>query len=142
MQYQVYEEGPITVVSFRGRMTGGPAADEFRVVHRKLIGKGRRLFLFDLSRVKYVTSCGAGVIIGAHTRATEQGGRLKLVVDTERVRNLLHLIQLYRVMEIHETLEEALASFVNDLRAGREGAQCGRDAASSPGRSSVVSTER
>ncbi len=132
MHYRAHEEGPITVISFGGNMTGGPDADTFRAFHRKLMGEGRKLFIFDLSGVKYVSSCGAGMIIGAHTRLSEEGGVLKLVVNTERVRNLLHLIQLYRVMKIHDTLEETLASFTNDLRMrSREGNDRPADSAGS-----------
>lgn len=111
MKYKARKEGSLTVVEIEGNMVGGPAADEFRIFIMDLIEDGARSMIFDLSKVRYVASPGAGMIIGTYTTLKNRGGELKLVVSTERVKNLVNLIQLYRIMEVYETLEEAIASF-------------------------------
>ena len=44
----------------------------------------------------------------ARTSILNLNRTLKLVVDTERVRHLFDLLRLFRVLDIHETPEEAL----------------------------------
>jgi len=130
MHYQAHQEGPITVVTIQGNMTGGPVADEFRLFISGLIEERKRLFVFDLSEVNYVASPGAGMILGAHTSLSKRDGVLKVVVKAQRVKNLLNLIQLYRILEIHESMEEALASFAQDQRVKREAGKSVPDAPS------------
>ena len=111
MKYQARQEGSLTIVEIQGNMVGGPSADEFRQYMVELIEGGARKIILDLSRVRYVASPGAGMIIGTHTTLKNRGGVLKLVVATERVKNLVNLIQLYRILEVYETVEEAIVSF-------------------------------
>lgn len=119
MKYQVRQEGSLSIVEIEGNMVGGPQADEFRQFVSDLIDGGARRVIFDLSRVRYVASPGAGMIIGTYTSLKHRGGVLKLVVATERVRNLVNLIQLYRILDVYETLEEAVASFEEQGEEGR-----------------------
>jgi len=111
MKYQSRQEGSLTIVEIEGNMVGGPAADAFREFISELIEGGARRMIFDLSRVRYVASPGAGMIIATYTTLAKKGGTLRLVINTERVKNLIHLIQLYRILEIYETLQEAIDSF-------------------------------
>lgn len=110
MKYRARKEGSITIVTFTGNMTGGPICDEFRQYMETLIEEGARHVIFDLAGVPYVASAGAGLMVAAFTSLKSRGGDLRLVVATDRVKNLFNLIQLHRIMKVYETLAEAIAS--------------------------------
>jgi anti-sigma B factor antagonist len=115
MTWQIHKEAPLAVVEIDGAMGGGPHADSFRSDILALADEGWVNVILDLSKVRYVYSPGIGMILGAYTSLRNRGGEMKLVVNTERVRNLLHLIQLYKVLDIPESREEARTRFLQYL---------------------------
>jgi len=116
MSWHARQESPLSIVEIEGPMGGGPHADTFRQDVLRLAEEGWVNAIFDLSKVRYVYSPGVGMILGAYTSLRNRGGDLKLVVNTERIRNLFHLIQLYKVLDIHEDLESARARFMEELK--------------------------
>ena len=128
MKYKARKEGPITIVTITGNMVGGAICDEFRQYMESLVEEGARHVIFDLTDVHYVASAGAGLIVAAFTSLKNRGGDLRLVVATERVRNLLHLIRLYRMMKVYETLAEAIASCKESVKAEEAPAEATHEA--------------
>lgn len=109
MKIHTHRERGAHVIEIRGNMVGGPEnSDRFHSTVKEILAEGPPAVVLDLTDCAYVQSPGVGMIMRAYTSIGTAGGSLKLVVDTERVRNLFNLIQLYRVLEIHETRESAL----------------------------------
>ncbi len=67
--------------------------------------------VFDLSRVSFVDSSGFGVLIVASNRARQLGGSVVLVNPPEMVRKILAGTQLQQTFRVHDTIEDALATF-------------------------------
>src|SRR5258708_22924781 len=99
--------GGIAVVDVSGRITLGEGSSSVRDVLRDLIGKGEKKILLNLSEVSYIDSSGIGELVSGYTTISNQGGTLKLVGLTKRVKDLLQITKLYTVFDVHE--EEAHA---------------------------------
>lgn len=68
---------------------------------------GAERLVIDLRQLSFLDSSGLRVLIAAHARADELGGRVSLVAGPGPVRQLLDLVQVGQVVEV---LEEPPAS--------------------------------
>jgi anti-sigma B factor antagonist len=71
------------------------------------VDKGSRHLLVDLSHLEFLDSTGLGVLIGAHRRATERDGSLRLVVQDGPISRLLNITGLIAVFAVYHSLEDA-----------------------------------
>ncbi len=71
--------------------------------------KGSRHLLVDLSQLEFLDSTGLGVLIGAHRRAAERGGSLRLVVQDGSISRLLNITGLIAVFAVYHSLDDAKA---------------------------------
>jgi anti-sigma B factor antagonist len=69
--------------------------------------KGKRDLIVDLTRLEFLDSTGLGALIGAHRRATEHGGSLRLIVANGPIARLLNITGLIRVFSVYRSLEDA-----------------------------------
>jgi len=102
----------VTVVDAVGRITLGEGSSALRDTIRELVGKGQKKVLLNLAEVSYIDSSGIGELVSGFTTVTNQGGQLKLLGLTKRVRDLLQITKLYTVFDVHETEASAVRSFV------------------------------
>ena len=103
--------GDVTVIDAVGRITLGEGASSFRDTIRDLVAKGDRKILLNLAEVTYIDSSGIGELVAGFTTVTNQGGRLKLLSLTKRIKDLLQITKLYTVFEVFEDEAEAVRSF-------------------------------
>lgn len=61
--------------------------------------------------MSYIDSSGIGELVSGFTTVTNQGGRLKLIGLTKRVKDLLQITKLYTVFEVYDDEAEAVRSF-------------------------------
>jgi len=103
--------GDVTVVDAAGRITLGDGASTFRDTIRDLAGGGRKKLLLNLAEVSYIDSSGIGEMVSGFTTVTNQGGQVKLLNLTKRVKDLLQITKLYTVFEVFEDETAAVRSF-------------------------------
>jgi len=103
--------GDVTVVDAAGRITLGDGATIFRDTIRDLAAAGHRKLLLNLAEVSYIDSSGIGEMVSGFTTVTNQGGQVKLLNLTKRVKDLLQITKLYTVFEVHEDEAAAVRSF-------------------------------
>ena len=101
----------ISVVDVSGRITLGEGSSSVRDVLRDLIGQGEKKILLNLSEVSYIDSSGIGELVSGYTTISNQGGTLKLVGLTKRVKDLLQITKLYTVFDVHEEEAHGIRSF-------------------------------
>jgi anti-sigma B factor antagonist len=94
-----------------GRITLGEGASTFRDTLREMTRKGEKKLLLNLEDVSYIDSSGIGELVSGFTSVTNQGGQLKLLKLTKRVKDLLQITKLYTVFEVFEDEAEAVRSF-------------------------------
>jgi anti-sigma B factor antagonist len=103
--------GDVTVIDAAGRITLGEGSSIFRDTIRDLTGKAHKKLLLNLGEVSYIDSSGIGELVSAFTTVTNQGGVLKLLNLTKRVKDLLQITKLYTVFEVHDDEAAAVRSF-------------------------------
>jgi anti-sigma B factor antagonist len=103
--------GEVTVVDASGRITLGDGASTFRDTVRELVGAGNKKLLINMAEVSYIDSSGIGELVSGFTTVTGQGGQMKLLKLTNRVKDLLQITKLYTVFEVSDDEAAAVASF-------------------------------
>jgi anti-sigma B factor antagonist len=78
---------------------------------RSLIQQEHKKVLLNLGDVSYVDSAGLGEIVQSYATVNKNGGKLKLLNVTKRIKDLLSITKLLTVFECHDTEDEALKSF-------------------------------
>ena len=105
--------GDVTVVDAVGRITLGDGASTFRDTVRYLAAGGKKKLLLNLAEVSYIDSSGLGMLVANYATVTNQGGHLRLVNVTSRVKDLLLITKLYTVFEVFDNETEAIRSFLD-----------------------------
>lgn len=103
--------GDVTVVDAVGRITLGEGASAFRDKIRELASSGHKKMLLNLAEVSYIDSSGIGEMVSGFTTVTNQGGQVKLLNLTKRVKDLLQITKLYTVFDVFDDEAAAVRSF-------------------------------
>jgi anti-sigma B factor antagonist len=103
--------GGVTIVDLSGRIVLGEGSAGIRDLVRNLIKEGSKKILLNLRDVDYIDSSGLGELVNAFTIMRSQGGELKLLNLTKRVRALLQITKLLTVFDITDDEASSLKSF-------------------------------
>jgi anti-sigma B factor antagonist len=104
--------GDVTIVEITGDITlskGGDVMIKDKV--NSLLQQGNRKLLLDLGNVSYVDSAGLGQLVQVYATTSHNGGSLKLLRVTKRLKDLLVLTKLLTVFESFDDEKDAVASF-------------------------------
>ena len=113
MQLEIKERsiGDVVVLDLQGRITIGEGSVQLRDAVGRLLAAGRQRIVLNLEGVTYVDSSGIGELVSRYTTTKNQGGQLKLLKLTKKIKDLLMITKLLTVFEIYEDEEAALSSF-------------------------------
>ncbi len=103
--------GGVSILDLSGKIVLGEGDVQVKERIKDLLGDGQRRILLNLAEVNYIDSAGLGTLIGSYTTAKRDGGSLKLVNLTKRIKDLLAITKLITVFETFDSEAEALASF-------------------------------
>jgi len=101
----------VVVVDLNGKLTIGEGDEVLREKINSLMQQGHTNLLLNLGEVPYVDSAGLGEIVRTFTTVKHQGGTLKLVNLTKRIKDLLTITKLLAVFDTYESEAEAVGSF-------------------------------
>jgi len=104
-------EGGVTIVDLSGRIVLGEGSTGLRDLVRNLVSEGIKKILLNLRNVDYIDSSGLGELVSAFTSMRSQGGELKLLNLTKRVRALLQITKLLTVFDITDNEATSVKSF-------------------------------
>jgi anti-sigma B factor antagonist len=112
MQISQRTVGDVVIVEISGKITLGEGGDAIlKDKMRSLIQQGHKKLLLNLGEVSYVDSAGLGEIVQAYATVNKDGGKLKLLNITKRIKDLLSITKLLTVFDTFDTEAEAIASF-------------------------------
>ena len=111
MQIEERPTGDVMVLDLKGKLTIGDGDELLKDKINSLIQQGHKKLVMNLAGVPYVDSAGLGEIVRTYTTASKQGGSLKLLNLTKRIKDLLTITKLLAVFDVFETEQEALKSF-------------------------------
>lgn len=101
----------VVVLDLTGRITIGEGTLLIRARIQSLLGQGDLKFLLNLADVDYIDSSGLGEMVSTFTTVHNQGGALKLLGLTNRVRDLMQITKLLTVFDVYDDEAEAMKSF-------------------------------
>jgi anti-sigma B factor antagonist len=102
--------GDVMIVHCQGRIVYRDEAAAFSRLVTEII-ENRGKVVLDLGGVSSIDSAGIGELAFLYTWARSQNADLKCANPSPLVRQLLDLTNLDSVLEIHPSLDEALAAF-------------------------------
>lgn len=105
------QSGDVTILDLSGSIRMGEGCISLRNSLRGLAEGGNKKILLNLASVKNVDSSGIGELIANYTSLTRDGGQLKLLNLTEKIRDLLVITKLLTVFDAYESEQEGLESF-------------------------------
>ena len=105
------DAGTVTILECVGRLTAGEGMDALNDGVQALLAKGRILLLLELSQVHSINSQDISVLVRSSISAGRQGGKLKLLRLSPRVRQVLGITRLLNVLEAFDDEAVAIASF-------------------------------
>jgi anti-sigma B factor antagonist len=105
------QAGDVTILDCSGSIRMGDGAVSLRNIIRGLNEQGSKRILLNLSEVKNVDSSGIGELIANYTTLSRDGGQLKLLKLTDKIRDLLVITKLLTVFDAFDDEAEALNSF-------------------------------
>ena len=111
MKIKTRQVDGISIMDCSGRITLGEGSVQLRDAVRDLLAKGSKQILLNLGDVTYIDSSGIGELVSGFTTVTNQGGSLKLLGLTKRVKDLLQITKLYTVFDVKDDEFTAVKSF-------------------------------
>jgi anti-sigma B factor antagonist len=112
MSIEERTSGNVTVLDVAGRMTIETVGDMPLLARvRRLLKGGRTHVVLNLAGVPYVDTTGIADLVEAYVATRRQGGSLKLLQLTPRVRAVLTMTRLLTILEVYEAEADAVASF-------------------------------
>ena len=111
MKFTTSEKYNAAVIAFKGKLMGGPEAQEFHDTLKNYLDAGKKNIIVDMSDVKFVNSSGLGNIVRGFSTVKDAGGLMKLSGVTDKIDGLLSITKLNSVFEQYPTVEEAANSF-------------------------------
>ena len=103
--------GGVTIVDLRGRIVLGESSTGLRDLIQNLVVEGINKILLNFCDVDYIDSSGLGELVSAFTSIRSQGGELKLLNLSKRVRSLLQITRLLTVFDVTDNEATSIKSF-------------------------------
>lgn len=105
------QAGDVTVLDMNGKIRMGEGSSVLREAIRKLVSDGKKKILLNLGGVGNIDSSGIGELIANYTTVSKDGGQVKLLNLTGKVKDLLVITKLLTVFDVYEAEADALSSF-------------------------------
>ena len=109
LQISTRESGDVTILDLRGRATIGVDSDLLIGHLDKLVATGVLKLLLNFADVTQLDSSGISAIVGTSVSLRRQGGSLKLLCPSGRVRAVLRVVRL----------PEIIPTFEDETRSGQ-----------------------
>lgn len=121
MRISEHSDDRLTILDLMTPLSGDFSRELFVPQIETLVDEGRRDFVLNLADLPWINSTGVGLLLAARRKITDAGGRVVLAQPTDRVKDILQVVGMTTVWEIHDTLDAARASFAKH-RAAEESA--------------------
>ncbi len=108
----------VAILDFSGRIVLGNETALMRDSIRDLVARGRKSIVLNLADVPYIDSTGIGELVSALQTARREGGDLKLLNLTRKVRDMVEVVKLGSIFELFDDEAAALKSFIAEQKPG------------------------
>ena len=118
MAISIRPQGDVRILEFKEGFAEGFSLDlrgsrltDLSQTVKGLLDQGCRQFVLDLGPVTFLDSAALGELIACHKRTLREGGDIRLLHPTGKLRERLEMLHLTRLFGIFDDESEALASF-------------------------------
>ena len=106
----------VTILDFSGRITLGDESALLRNTIRDVVAGGTRNLLLNLSQVPFIDSSGIAELVNAIVAVRREGGDVKLLNLTRKVRNTVEILKLGAIFELFDDEAAAVKAFTRDQK--------------------------
>jgi anti-sigma B factor antagonist len=111
MKIEKRKNGDVTIFDLKGKILIGEGIDELREAINDSIKANEKKLILNFNQVPYLDSTGLGEVVRSYTTLKKEGGLVKIVNLTQKVRDLLSVTKLITVFETFEDEDKAVNSF-------------------------------
>ena len=112
MRYSIEKQDRIVVARILENMWGQIEDYQLKEDLSEEIKKGRQKFVIDFAPTVSVNSIGIGIVVSSMVSIRHGGGRLRISGMRDRVRAAFDVTGVTGILDIHDTLEDALTDFI------------------------------
>lgn len=113
MEMKETQKGDVLVLTLEGELMGGEGSQIVQDRIYKAIEENMINVVLDMGGIKWMNSAGLGIIMASITTLRGSGGDLKLANVNERVLRPIEITKLDRVIEMYETVDQAVENFAS-----------------------------
>ncbi len=115
--YATREADGVTIVAFRqSQILDAMTIERMSASLKELIDSSEnRRFIFDFSKVTYLSSSALGMLIGLQRRIAQKGGQLKLTGIQNGIMEVFRITKLDTVFDIYKDTTAAIEAFRKNL---------------------------
>ena len=103
--------GDVHILDCSGKITLGEGTMAVRNTVLDILKTGGRKIVLNLADVNYIDSQGVGELVRSFTTVIDQGGQLKLLCLTKKIREILTITRLLTVFQVFDSETASVASF-------------------------------
>jgi anti-sigma B factor antagonist len=111
MKIEKRKKNDVLILDLQGKILIGEGIDDLREAINNAIKEKETKLLLNFAGVPYLDSTGLGEVVRSYTSVKKEGGVVKIVNLTNKVRDLLSVTKLITVFDTFEDEEKAIASF-------------------------------
>jgi anti-sigma B factor antagonist len=106
----------VTILDFSGRITLGDASALLRNTIRDVVSGGTKNLLLNLSQVPFIDSSGIAELVNAIVAVRREGGDVKLLNLTRKVRDTVEILKLGAIFELFDDEAAAVKAFTREQK--------------------------
>jgi anti-sigma B factor antagonist len=118
MEISVTEIAGVTILKPMNERLDAHNSDTLKVAMKEAFERGAKKVLVDLGQLRFIDSSGLGALVSGFKNSVSHRGHLALSNLQGQVQSMFELTRLHRVFDIHESVDEALASFARRDASG------------------------
>ncbi|MBN1575157.1 MAG: STAS domain-containing protein [Chitinispirillaceae bacterium] len=111
MNFTVHEHNGVAELAIEGNILQ-ESVDVLKERFNDLIENGKVQIVLNMAQSNYVSSLCLAVIVDVKNRLVQSKGDLKIANVNRLIRNLLEITNLVKKIELFDSVEEAVASFL------------------------------
>jgi len=101
----------VYILDCSGKITLGEGTMSIRNAVKDVLQQGAAKIILNLADITYIDSAGVGELVGTYVTTGNNGGKLKLLGLTGKLREVLTITKLLTVFEVFDNETAAVLSF-------------------------------
>jgi len=102
-----HQKDNAVIVSIVGSVTTDKA-DELRKRLEQIAAKQPPIIVLDISKMDFICSAGLGAIIIGYLKCRHHKGQVRIASPSAKIRELLETTRLDKLLDVFDTVEDAL----------------------------------